>query len=141
MKQFLLCLGAGIPFGIWSYIMQKSGIQNPALTATLLLAGSLIPFIPIMSVNPMLKPGISLTWALSIALCAVLIHGIGHRFYQYMLVTNGRDGVNLAQANITMFMVMLVTILFGNFFILGEQFTLKKGFAVLTAIATILLYQ
>lgn len=139
-KLFLLCLGAAIPFGLWPALMSKSGIGNPTLTATILLTGSLIPFLPVMNLAPQLKPGTVLQWAIPVAIGVAILHGVGHRFAQYIIVNDGRDGVNLAQANVAIMMIMIIVMIAGNTAILNEPFTAKRGLAVVTAILTVLLY-
>ena len=120
--------------------MRKSGIGNPTVTAMMLFAGSIIPFLFWANYNPSLQPNITLRAALAIALGVGIFHGLGHRSYQYIITHDGQDGINLASANVVMFFEMAAVMCLGNFLILGDRLTWQKALAMATGVITIWLY-
>ena len=139
-KLHLLCLGAAIPFGIWGTLMKKTGIANPALTAMILFAGSMIPFLWRLDLTPSLRPETSFAAKIAIAgaFGVAVLHGLGHRSYQPIITLYSEKEV--ANANVTIFFEMFAVILLGNYFLLDQAITVRKVLAVMCGVVAIVLY-
>ncbi|OGY96265.1 MAG: hypothetical protein A2122_00660 [Candidatus Liptonbacteria bacterium GWB1_49_6] len=139
-KLHLLCLGAAIPFGIWGALMVRSGITNPMVTAMILFTGSMVPFFWGLNLTPTLRPEVSFSAAVAIAIAygVAILHGIGHRSYQQILTHYSKE--EIAAAGATTFFEMAAFMFIGNFLVLGDRLSWQKVLAMATGGLTIWLY-